>query len=179
MRSEVTSLTYDIRPFIDYTSTRIMEKKIITPEKALQKAEKYCAYQERSQQEVRDKIYSWGLHRNDVENIISTLITGGFLKEERFAFAYANGKFRIKKWGKNKIREALRGKKVSETLINKSLSEIDNREYTKTLKEVVRLRLKNTLEKDERKKLYKTATYVISRGFESELVWETLKELAD
>src|SRR6187549_1978004 len=100
------------------------EKKLITPEKALQKAENYCAYQERSQQEVRDKIYSWGLHRNDVENIISKLITDGFLKEERFAQAYARGKFRIKKWGRNKIREALRGKKVPDSLINKSLKEI-------------------------------------------------------
>ena len=119
------------------------------------------------------------MHKNDVENIISTLITEGYLKEERFAFAFASGKFRIKKWGKNKIREALRGKKVSETLIDKSLAEIDEREYNKTIKEVVRLRLKNTHEKDERKKLHKTATYVISRGFESELVWETLRGLAD
>ena len=94
-----------------------MDKKLLSPEKALQKAESYCSYQERSQQEVRDKIYSWGLLRNDVENILSTLITSGFLKEERFASAFTRGKFRIKKWGRNKIREALRGKKVSETLI--------------------------------------------------------------
>ena len=148
-------------------------------EKAVQKAESYCAYQERSQQEVRDKIYSWGLHRNDVENILSTLITNGFLKEERFATAFTSGKFRMKKWGRNKIREALRGKKVSEPLINKALSEIDDREYERILKEVIQIRSKTVTEKNPMKKNYKIASYVISRGFEAEMVWETLKEFVD
>ena len=162
-----------------HLAVSLMDKKFISPEKALQKAESYCAYQERSQQEVRDKIYSWGLHRNDVENILSHLITSGFLKEERFASTFTRGKFRIKKWGRNKIREALRGKKVSETLINKALSEIDEKEYQKTLNEVIQIRAKNIIEKNPLKKKYKIASYVISRGFETELVWETLKELVD
>ncbi len=156
-----------------------MDKKLLSPEKALQKAESYCTYQERSQQEVRDKIYSWGLHRNDVENILSTLITNDFLKEERFASAFTRGKFRIKKWGRNKIREALRGKKVSETLIIKALTEIDEREYKKVLSEVIHIRSKNIIEKNPLKKNYKIASYAISRGFEAELVWETLNQLAD
>ncbi len=153
-----------------------MEKKIISPEKALQKAENYCAYQERSQQEVRDKIYSWGLHRNEVENILSTLITTGFLKEERFATTFARGKFRIKKWGRNKIREALRGKKVPEPLIKKALSEIDEREYGKILNDVILIRSKTVTEKTPIKRKYKIASYVISRGFEAELVWEVLNQ---
>ena len=156
-----------------------MNNKIITPEKALQKAENFCAYQERSQQEVRDKIYSWGLHQADVENILSTLITNGFLKEERFASAFTSGKFRIKKWGRNKIREALRGKKVSEPLIRKALSEIDEREYEKILKEVIRIRSKSVVEKNPLKRNYKIASYAISRGFEAEKVWETLNQLAN
>ncbi len=153
-----------------------MDKKFISLEKAVQKAESYCAYQERSQQEVRDKIYSWGLHRNDVENILSTLITNGFLKEERFAAAFTSGKFRMKKWGRNKIREALRGKKVSEPLINKALSEIDDREYERILKEVIQIRSKTVTEKNPMKRNYKIASYVISRGFEAEMVWEKLKQ---
>ena len=153
-----------------------MEKKIISPEKALQKAESYCAYQERSQQEVRDKIYSWGLHRNDVENILSTLMTTGFLKEERFATTFARGKFRIKKWGRNKIREALRGKKVPEPLIKNALSEIDEREYGKILHDVIVNRSKTVTEKNTIKRNYKIASYVISRGFEAELVWEALNQ---
>ena len=153
-----------------------MDKKFISPEKALLKAENYCAYQERSQQDVRDKIYSWGLHRNDVENILSTLITTGFLKEERFATTFARGKFRIKKWGRNKIRQALRGKKVPEPLIKKALSEIDEREYGKILHDVIVNRSKTVTEKNTIKRNYKIASYVISRGFEAELVWEALNQ---
>src|SRR5262245_55126185 len=122
----------------------ITVKKEISPEKAKSKAEAYCAYQERSQQEVRDKLYSWGLHRNDVENIISFLISDGFLKEERFAIAFAGGKFRIKKWGRNKIKMALKEKKVSDPLIRKALSEIDQREYMQMLKQVIKVKSKST-----------------------------------
>ena len=68
--------------------------KITDPKVALTKAEHYCAYQERSQQEVRDKLYEWGLWPDAVENIISELIGGNYLNEERFAKAYAQGKFK-------------------------------------------------------------------------------------
>src|SRR4051812_46425387 len=117
-----------------------MEKKsikITDPKKALLKAQKYCAYQERSQQEVRDKVYSWGLHRNEVESIISELIVSGYLKEERFAVAFAGGKFRIKGWGKIKIKQALKLKSVPEKVINIALNEIDDRDYKKTLKKLI------------------------------------------
>jgi regulatory protein len=156
-----------------------MLKKFITPEAALKKAESYCAYQERSQQEVRDKIYSWGLHRKEVENIISNLISSGYLKEERFASAFVGGKFRIKKWGRNKIREALRGKQVSEPLIFQALNSIDEREYQKVLREVINSRSEKIEEKHPLKKKYKIASYAISRGFEAELVWAMIKEFED
>ena len=154
-----------------------MIKKILTVESALKKAENYCSYQERSQQEVRDKIYSWGLHRADVENIIVSLIGSGYLKEERFASVFAGGKFRIKKWGRNKIRMALQQKKVSDPLIEKALSSIDDREYEKILSEVIYSRSKMTDEKNELKKKYKIASYAISRGFEAELVWRMIGEI--
>jgi regulatory protein len=151
-----------------------MSKIIPTPAKARKKAESYCAYQERSQQEVRDKIYSWGLHKNEVEEIISTLISDGYLKEERFASAFAGGKFRIKKWGKKKIRLALQNKQVSEPLIRKALAEIDEKEYRKTLKEIIAGRSKLIKEKNALKRKYKIASYAISRGFEPEKVWEAI-----
>lgn len=152
-------------------------KKVFTPEKAKIKAEAYCAYQERSQQEVRDKIYTWGLHKNDVENLITNLIENGFLKEERFAIAYAGGKFRIKKWGRNKIRQALIEKKVSEPLINKALKEIDDKDYHRVLTSLINERIKVVNEKNVLKRNHKVATYAISRGFESELVWEMLNSI--
>src|ERR1700740_2175906 len=98
------------------------EKKKITDKKvAMAKAEHYCAYQERSQQEVRDKLYEWGLWPEAVEHIISQLICDNFLNEERFAKAYALGKFRQKGWGKIKIKQGLKLKKVPEVLIKKAL----------------------------------------------------------
>jgi regulatory protein len=150
--------------------------KITDPKTAFIKAQKYCAYQERSQQEVRDRIYSWGLHRNDVETIIADLITAGFLKEERFAIAYAGGKFRMKGWGKIKITLALKLKKVPDKLINKALSEIDVRDYEKRLKKLITERSKEVKEKNPLKKNYQIAQYAIRRGFEPELVWSFLKE---
>ena len=87
------------------------KKKFYSKEEAYRKALDYCAYQERCHQEVRDKLYYWGLHSEDVEALISQLISEGFLNEERFAKAYAGGKFRIKNWGRNKIKKELKHRK--------------------------------------------------------------------
>ena len=143
-------------------------------EKALPRAQKYCAYQERSQQEVRDKLYSMGLHRKEVEMILSQLISDGFIREGRFAAAFAGGKFRMKKWGKTKIKLALKQKAVSDPLIKSALSQISDTDYRKTLEEVIRSKSKLVKEKDEFKRKHKIASYAISRGFEPELVWEVV-----
>src|SRR5688500_741234 len=110
-------------------------KKIrITDQKqALIKARNYCAYQERCQQEVRDKLYEWGLWPEAVENIIVELITDNFLNEERFATTFAGGKFRIKKWGRVKIKLELKKRKISEYCIKQAMKEIDEKDYLKTL----------------------------------------------
>ena len=99
-------------------------KKPIDKKTALLKAADYCAYQERSQQEVRDKLYGYGLHHDEVEENLSELITQGYLNEERFAKAYAGGKFRIKGWGKRKILQGLKQHRISEYCIMKGF-EID------------------------------------------------------
>ena len=148
----------------------------LDPHQALLKAQKYCAYQERSQQEVRDKLYSYGLHRKDVESLIAELITSGFLKEERFAVAFAGGKFRMKGWGRTKIKSALKQKKVSEVLIRQALKSIDEQEYDKSLRKIISAKVKKTTEQHPAKRNYKIAQYVIGRGFEPELVWEILNE---
>src|SRR5579872_6681533 len=106
-----------------------LTKKVTDEKTALAKAEHYCAYQERSQQEVREKLYEWGLHPAGVENVIMHLVEGGFLNEERFANAYTIGKFRQKGWGRIKIKQGLKFKKVSEPLIKKALNSIDGDDY--------------------------------------------------
>ena len=151
------------------------KNKFITPADALKRAYKYCAYQERSQQEVRDKLYSLGLHKKDVEQTISLLITERFLNEERFAIAYAGGKFRIKQWGKVKIRHALRLKNVSDYCIRTALSQISDHDYEQALRSLIEACSKKIKEKDSWKKNYRIAQYVVSRGFESDVVWEILQ----
>ena len=116
---------------------------IFTPEQSLQKIKQYCAYQERCHAEVRDKLYSFGLHKNEVEEIISTLITENYLNEERFAIHFAGGKFRMKQWGKIKIKQALKYKQVSDYCIKKALKEIDVDEYEKTFQKLTQQKLKS------------------------------------
>ncbi len=152
------------------------KKKFVSPSDALKKAYKFCDYQERNQQEVRDKLYDLGLHKKDVEQIISQLITEGFLNEERFAIAYAGGKFRIKQWGKAKIKYALKQKKISDYCINKALSQINQTDYLKMLRKVIDAYSKKVKEKEERKKNYKIANHAVSKGFEADLVWDMLKD---
>lgn len=148
-----------------------MMKPDLSPE---EKARRYCAYQERSQQEVRDKLYEWGCYPDQVESILSTLIGEDFLNEERFAKTYCRGKFRIKHWGKVKIKAALKMKRVSEPCINKGLKEIDPEEYIQVIKKLVEEKNKKVLEKDPFKRKYKVASYLISRGFEADLVWDAV-----
>ena len=147
---------------------------MIPLEKAFAKACRYCAYQERSHYEVREKLYGWGLWKKDVEEILSRLITEGFLNEERFAIAFAGGKFRMKKWGRIRIAAELKKRKVSEYCIRRALEEIPEGDYSKTLNEVIRKKSGKELPHD-RATLSSVARYAVSRGFEPELVWEALK----
>ena len=151
-------------------------KKRLDPSQALLKAQKYCAYQERSHKEVRDKLYSYGLYKNDVEEILTQLITSGFLNEERFAKAFAGGKFRMKKWGRRKIEQELQLRGVSKRCIQLGLKEIEESDYRKILAELIRKKDSMVNESDVFKKRNKIAQYAIGKGFESDLVWVIIKE---
>lgn len=152
------------------------KKQKITDEKlALEKAGHYCAYQERSQQEVRNKLYEWGLWPAAVENIIVKLIGEGFLNEERFAKAYVTGKFRQKGWGKIKIKQGLKLKRVPDVLIRKALNTIDADAYETTLRNIIEKKAVLLKEKDSYKRRYKLQQYALSRGFETDLILDILK----
>ncbi len=137
---------------------------------AKQKIEAYCAYQERCDFEVRQKLFSWNLNLEDVDALISDLITHNFLNEERFAEAYVSGKFRIKRWGRVKIRQQLKLKKISAYSINKGMSVIDDDEYVKTAKELIESKSHLIKSKNQRDKMNKLKRYLSSKGYETELV---------
>ncbi|MFD2163747.1 regulatory protein RecX [Paradesertivirga mongoliensis] len=136
--------------------------------------EQYCAYQERSQQEVREKLYSYGLYPSEVEDLICNLIEANYLNEERFAIAYTLGKFRIKHWGRIKIKQGLKQKRVGDNLIKKALGQIDAEEYERALMGV--LKKKDALSKESNAftRRQKLIQYAISRGYETDLVIDCL-----
>ena len=143
----------------------------IGTEKALEKIKQYCAYQERCHSEVRNKLYGFGLNTEEIEMLISTLIQENFLNEERFALAFAGGKFRIKKWGKAKIKQALNFKKISPYCIDKALKSLDDSTYEKNfekLADVKWLSLKG--EKNKYIKQGKLRRYLMGKGYESNLI---------
>lgn len=147
------------------------KKKNYTPHAALIKGRAYCAYQERCQQEVRTKLYDWGLYPKEVESIIATLIEENFLNEERFAKLYAGGKFRIKKWGKIKIKIELKKRKISEYCIRQAMKEINDKDYFSTLRKIIASKLKNKKSKIE---IHKAVRFALAKGFEASLVWDIL-----
>ena len=149
-------------------------KKKYTPKQAKLKMESFCAYQERAQQEVREKLYIWGLQSEDVENIIAELITENFLNEERFAKAFVRGKFRIKKWGKVKIIQHLKAKRISSPLIKIALREIDLDEYEENLDTLIQKKIGSpagSLNLAEKAKLMR---YLQSKGYENDLIFQRL-----
>ncbi|WP_276346413.1 regulatory protein RecX [Daejeonella sp. JGW-45] len=150
--------------------------KVFSRAQARVKAESYCAYQERSQYEVRNKLYEWGLHQKEVEEIISELIESNFLNEERFALAYTLGKFRIKGWGKIKIKQGLKLKRVPDKMIAKSLKAIDPDDYIAKLKSLIEKKAATLREPDPYKMRYLLGRFAASKGFEQDLISDILKD---
>ena len=145
-------------------------KKSFTKEEALQKLKHYCAYQERCHSEVKEKCYELGVWQKDHDELISKLIEENYLNEERFAIAFAGGKWRIKKWGRTRIRYELKQKQVSDYCIKKAMKQIGEEEYVQVLQDLLREKY-DSLKNEQwiiRKK--KTVDYMIRKGFEPELV---------
>lgn len=155
---------------------KISPKKL-TPLVALEKMKNWCAYQERSQFEVRNKLFEYGIFNEEAENIISQLIQENFLNEERFALAFARGKFRIKRWGRIKIKLELKQHKVSEYCISKALKQIDGNEYFATLEKIIEKKTKEIRESNKIKKQYKIIKYAMSRGYEQDIIMDAIKKL--
>lgn len=147
---------------------------ITDPHLALMKLQSWCAYQERCQHDVRNKLYEIGMWQEAVENIIVKLIEDNFLNEERFALAFARGKFNIKKWGRIKIKQELKQKRVSDYCLKKALQQIDETEYLATLKKLIESKRRLINEKSPIKLQYKLMNYALSKGYEKDLVFDLL-----
>lgn len=155
----------------------MLQGKRLTPAQALQKARHYCGYQERCHQEVKEKLYSYGLNRQEVEEAIATLIEEDYLNEERFAIQFAGGKFRMKGWGRTRIKNELKQRQVSEYCIKKAMKEISDEDYMATLEKMARSRWELLKKEAPLNRLRKTQDHLLYKGYEWDLVKSVLGQL--
>jgi regulatory protein len=150
---------------------------VFSIKEAIHKIEHYCAYQERCHEEVVQKLRSMKMDADEIDTIMVHLISDNFLNEERFAQSFARGKHRIKHWGKIRIVNELKAKKITQTLINIALKEISTEEYLSTFHILADRNWESIKETNLLKKRKKFCDYLLRRGFESNLIFEKAKEL--
>lgn len=147
----------------------------LSKEDALYHMQKICAVQERSHSEIRTRLIEHGVYGDELEQVIAELISENYLNEERFAKAYVSGKFRIKKWGKNKILKELKFRKISDYSIRKAMKEIDYDDYLETITRLL-VKKNDTLKVSdvwERRK--KLTAYATQKGYEYDIIKEALQ----
>ena len=145
-------------------------------QEAYKKITHFCSYQERSHQEVRDKLYGFGLYKDQVEEIVMQLIQEDYLNEERYATAFAGGKFRMKGWGKVKIRYELKQNGISDYCIKKALTVIDDEVYLAKATQYYEGKLKELAkEKNSFIRRKKTQNYLLQKGYELSIINEIMK----
>jgi len=156
------------------------QKKIYTVEEAKRSIEKYCAYQERCHKEVSQKLRTMGMISLVIDEIIGHLLEHNFLNETRFAQAFARGKFKQKKWGKNRVLRELKQRNISAYNLTLALKEIDEKEYLNTFNILAKKRIQQlTTETNLQKKKKKFADYMLYRGWESHLIYEYSNTIKD
>jgi regulatory protein len=146
---------------------------------ALEKAMAQCSKREYCSDDIRNKLFSWGVDNNDIGKILMILISDNFINEPRYATAFVRDKFKYNKWGKVKISAHLRGKKVPQDIISSALDSIDNDLYIKLLRELIEAHRKSVKAKNQYDLKAKLLRYGLSKGFESNLLYDILNDLGD
>ena len=136
---------------------------------------RYCSYQERTVNQVKEKLAARNIDNRQSEKIIEKLILEGFINEERYAVSYTLGKFRQNKWGKNKIRYSLRSKGIEERFIDNAMRQLDDEEYLAQIRKMIRKKA-GEIKSERYVKKNKIANFLIGKGFEPDLVREIIRE---
>lgn len=155
----------------------MLSKKTYTVDEALKRMERYCSYQERCHKEVIQKLRDMSMIPEAIDHIVVKLMHDNFLNEERYAKAFVSGKFRIKKWGKQRLTRELKQKDIGRTLINMALQTISEQEYLEVFHELAEKKAQHIKENNVFKKRKKLADYLLYRGWESHLVYEKVNEV--
>jgi len=146
----------------------------LSKEDALSLMQKFCAYQDRCQSEIRTRLIEHSVYGDTLEQIIADLISDDFINEERFANAYVRGKFRIKKWGKMKIIKELKFRRISAYSITKALKEIDYDVYLETLNLLLEKKNRTLRPKDKWDRRKRLTSYATQKGYEYEVIKEVM-----
>ena len=144
----------------------------ITPDQALQKMERFCAYRERCPKEVRSKLKEMGLSHADSEQIYQVLLEDNFFNEERFAMAYAGGKFRSNQWGRVRIRQELKMRSIAPEYINQALDSIPEEDYEALVRKLLRKKMQQFAGDDNARD--KNIASLARAGFELDLLFRVL-----
>ena len=148
-----------------------------TVEEIKKKLEYYCVYQDRCHKEVESKMKEYGLIPEAREIILLHLLQENFLNEERFAKSFARGKFRIKKWGKQRIVRELKFRDISAYNIKSALKEIEEDEYLKTIHEITERRNESIIETNKYKRKKKLIDFLLRKGYETDLIFKTVTDV--
>ena len=154
----------------------MQNNKVYNIKETTEKIQSYCALQDRCQWEVERKMREWGTDEYVIENILTDLILEKFIDEQRYAESFSRGKFRIKKWGRVKIKKELKTKNISMVCINKGLLQIDDKEYLNTLQQLYIKKRDSIKDKNQFIRKGKIAKYLQQKGFESNLIWELINK---
>ena len=150
----------------------------LTPDQVLDKMAKYCAYQERCVKDVSDKLKTFDILEEEKTKILEYLLDNRFVNDERFAMSFVRGKINQSGWGVNKIRFHLIQKGIDKELIDEALGQTDEEVYRQRLIDILKTKAKTVKAATEYEKKRKLAAYAMQKGFEGNLVWEVLKDLA-
>ena len=145
-------------------------------EEILNKMRKYCALQERCASDVKKKMDEFIVSKNDKLQIVNSLTIEKYIDEERFAISYCRGKFKIKKWGKQKIKNELIKKKVSRENIETAINSISNNDYIKSINNLIDFKIKFIKDKDVFNKNGKLARFLLQKGYEFDVIWDQINK---
>ena len=154
----------------------MQKNKTYNIKETTEKIQSFCALQDRCQWEVENKMRQWGVEEYIIENIVTDLILEKFIDEQRFSESFCRGKFRIKRWGKIKIKNELILRKISISCIQKGLEQIENKEYYSVLKELYEKKKNSIKDKNQFIRKGKIVKYLQQKGFESNLIWELINK---
>jgi regulatory protein len=154
-------------------------RKTYTPSQAKPKIEKFCAYQERSHQQVKRKLQGYGLNGMDADILLVELMHANFLNEERYAMAYARGKFKIKGWGKAKIKQGLKREGVGEKLIQQALASLGMDDYLDTLNTLATKKWPLIKGASHIEKVFKLKRYLLGKGYDFEAIDKAIAQVVN